>query len=136
MRIALVLALMCPTLAVTADAAVLCQKKSGAVFVRAAGKKKEKLLDLAQFGPLRSLDTPNQVRAKFFAGTACPGNDPNDSMVKVGNLCVDVDEASVWSTPSGGTQYGVVSANYPCAPTGNDCTAIFARSIRGVLPAR
>jgi hypothetical protein len=39
-------------LAVAADAAVLCQKRSGAVFARAACRKKEKALDLSQFGAL------------------------------------------------------------------------------------
>jgi formylglycine-generating enzyme required for sulfatase activity len=76
------------------------------------------------------------VRAKFFAGTACPGNDPADVMVRVGNVCIDVYEASVWSGPTGGTQYGVLSGNYPCNANGNDCTTIYARSVAGVLPSR
>jgi len=43
-------------------------------------------------------------------------------MVKVGPLCMDVYEASVWSTPTGGTQYGAMFDNYPCNNNGNDCT--------------
>jgi hypothetical protein len=39
-------------LAGAADGAVLCQKRSGAVLVRAACKKKETVLDLSQFGAL------------------------------------------------------------------------------------
>jgi hypothetical protein len=145
-------------------AAVLCQKKgSGVVVVRDACKRKEVPLDLAQFGaqgPVGapgasglpgapgapgaagvpgspgSPDTPDQVRAKFFAGTACPGNDAADVLVKVGNICVDVYEASVWSGPTGGTQYGVVSGDYPCNANGNDCTTIYARSVAGVVPSR
>ncbi len=141
------------------------KKGSGFVLVRDACKKKEVPLDLAQFGAqgpagvpgapgadgspgspgspgapgapgsAGSPDTPDQVRAKFFAGTACPGNDPADVMVKVGNVCVDVYEASVWSGLTGGTQYGVVSGNYPCNADGNDCTTIYARSVVGVVPS-
>ncbi|MFN8545085.1 MAG: SUMF1/EgtB/PvdO family nonheme iron enzyme [Candidatus Binatia bacterium] len=122
-------------LAASADAAVLCQKRSGAVFVRTDCKKKETAIDLTQFGAAPP-DTPDQVRAKFFAGSACSGADPQEVMVKVGNVCVDVYEASVWSTPTGGTQYGVAAADYPCGGDGNDCTGIFARSVPDVLPAR
>jgi hypothetical protein len=86
-------------------------------------------------GSSGSADTPDQVRAKFFAGTACPGNDPADVMVRVGNICVDVYKASVWSGPTGGTQYGVVTGDYPCDANGNDCTNIYARSVAGVLPS-
>jgi len=139
---------------VASHAAVLCQRKSSGVVVVRAGackKKTEVPLDLAQFGAQGapgspglpglqgapgSPDTPDQVRAKFFAGTACPGNDPADVMVRVGNICVDVYEASVWSGPTGGTQYGVVSGNYPCSANGNDCTNIYARSVAGVQPSR
>ena len=122
---------------VSAGAALLCKKKSGVVVVREACKKMETPLDLAQFGvmPPTPPDTPDQVRAKFFAGTACPGNDPDDVMVRVGNLCVDVYEASVWSTPTGGTQYGIETLGYPCGPNGNDCTSIYARSVAGVKPS-
>lgn len=38
------------TIAMPANAAVICQKKSGAMFVREACKKKETPVDLAQFG--------------------------------------------------------------------------------------
>ena len=61
-------------------------------------------------------------------GVACAGNDASDIMVRVGPLCVDKYEASVWSTASGGTQYGDGADDYPCADNGNDCTAIYARS--------
>jgi hypothetical protein len=125
-------------------APVLCKKKSGAVVVRdPACRKKEKALDLAQFGAVGpkgdkgdsgSPDTADQVRAKFFAGTACPGNDPADIMVKVGSICLDKYEASVWNA-SNSTQYGVSGADYPCDASGNDCAfllsdqRIFARSV-------
>ena len=78
-------------------------------------------------------------------GPAC-GNpaDPADVMVPVGDLCVDKYEASVWSAPFGGTQYGVNWAtDYPCGNgatgTGQTCaspgTSIFARSVAGVTPS-
>jgi hypothetical protein len=128
--------------------AVLCTKKSGVVVRRdAACKRKETQLDLTQFGALGpkgdpgspgspgSPDSADQVRAKFFTGTDCPGNDATDVMIRVGSICVDVFEASVWSTASGGTQFGVSSDDYPCNNNGNDCTAIFARSVAGVTPS-
>ena len=59
------------------------------------------------------------------------------TMVKVGPLCIDRYEASVWSRPNGGVQYGVASDDYPCADNGQDCKGkIFARSVPGVTPSR
>ncbi|MGH8583617.1 MAG: SUMF1/EgtB/PvdO family nonheme iron enzyme [Gammaproteobacteria bacterium] len=112
------------------------------VRANAACKRKETARDWSITGPpgpAGSPDTPDQVRDKFYTGTACVGNDLADEMVKVGAACVDVFEASVWSTPAGGTQFGATSDNYPCADNGNDCTgtkAIFARSVAGVTPSR
>jgi len=61
-------------------------------------------------------------------------------MIKVGPICVDVYEASVWSTPTGGRQYGASADDYPCDDNGNNCTnifaSIFARSVQGVTPSR
>ncbi len=73
-------------------------------------------------------------------GTPCAGNDAGDIMVRVGPLCVDKYEASVWSAADGGTQYGVAEDDYPCLDNGNDCTVgaanpIYARSEAGVIPA-
>ena len=66
--------------------------------------------------------------------------DPADIMVPVGPWCVDKYEASVWSTPTGGTQYGASSDNYPCSEDGQTCATgasnpIYARSVPGVLPS-
>jgi hypothetical protein len=72
-----------------------------------------------------------------------PG-DAGDIMVAVGDLCVDKYETSVWSTATGGTQYGINgAANYPCGNgatgTGQTCAAagtkIYARSVAGVKPS-
>lgn len=65
----------------------------------------------------------------------------SSDMVSVGGFCIDKYEASVWSTASGGTQYGATADDYPCSDTGNDCSQgaanpIYARSISGVNPAR
>jgi formylglycine-generating enzyme required for sulfatase activity len=89
--------------------------------------------------------TPDGVQDK--KGTSC--GDPN--MVKVGPICVDVYEASVWSMPPSngtpqGTQFGAtgdvtaINDNYPCSDNGNDCSAsatnpIFAASLPGVKPS-
>jgi Sulfatase-modifying factor enzyme 1 len=83
-------------------------------------------------GPAGSPDTADQVREKVFAGTACPGNGLDDSMVKVGPLCIDVYEASLWDSRTGGTQI----TQSACNDNGNDCTSFFARSVAGVGPAR
>lgn len=84
------------------------------------------------------LDTPDQVRDKFFTGTSCVGNSANDIMVKVGPLCVDKYEASVWSVFDGtGTQHGTAADDYPGTfpDTGNWTTPLYAVSKAGVLPS-
>ena len=65
-------------------------------------------------------------------GGTCPAD-----MVKVGSVCVDTYEASVWENPDGtGTQYGATADNYPCADTGNDCKdQMYAVSRAGVTPS-
>lgn len=93
----------------------------------------------AQQGPPDSPDTADQVRDKFYTGTSCMGNDVTDKMARVGATCVDVYKASVWSTPTGRTQFGVTVDDYPCSNNANDCTgatAIYARSEAGVMPSR
>jgi type II secretory pathway pseudopilin PulG len=78
------------------------------------------------------------------AGTApaCAGNGSGDTMVAAGAVCIDRYEVSVWSSPTGGTQYGASSDNYPaaCTDTGQGCKAgsageIYARSVPGVTPS-
>jgi formylglycine-generating enzyme required for sulfatase activity len=57
-------------------------------------------------------------------------------MVRVGQLCMDRYEASVWSSPTGGTQYGVDADDYPCNDQGHNCRGeIYARSVPGVRPS-
>lgn len=66
--------------------------------------------------------------------------DANDIMVAVGPWCVDKYEASVWSTATGGTQYGATTDDYVCNDNGQDCGVgaaypLYARSVSGVAPA-
>jgi formylglycine-generating enzyme required for sulfatase activity len=67
---------------------------------------------------------------------ACHGNDANDVMVPAGSVCIDRYEVSVWSSPTGGTQYGTDFADYPCNANGQDCDNIYARSVPGAQPSR
>jgi formylglycine-generating enzyme required for sulfatase activity len=62
----------------------------------------------------------------------CEGNSPDDVMVKVGSVCIDRYEASIWDAPTGGNQ---ITGAIPCNPNGQDCTNIYARSVAGVAPA-
>ncbi len=85
----------------------------------------------------------SQMAAFIIRAIKCAGNDTNDIMVKVGPVCVDRYEASVWSLPdgddSGGSQFGTSSDNYPCNDNGNDCSStnpIYARTEAGVTPSR
>jgi hypothetical protein len=82
-----------------------------------------------------SLDaTPLRTRA---AQGGCEATVPGTgAMVQVGPTCIDRYEASVWSSPTGGTQYGTTSDNYPCNDDGQDCDNIYARSVPGVIPSR
>ena len=70
----------------------------------------------------------------------CAGNSANDIMVKVGPLCVDKYEASVWSNADGtGIAYGVFSGQtyYPSSfpETGNWTAPLYAVSRAGVIPS-
>ena len=77
--------------------------------------------------------TPLRARA---AQGGCGPVAGTGAMVKVGSFCIDKYEVSVWSSPRGGTQYGVSSDNYPCKDNGQNCSNIYARSVAGVKPAR
>jgi hypothetical protein len=62
----------------------------------------------------------------------CEGNSPDDVMVKVGSVCIDRYEDSIWDAPTGGNQ---ITGTVPCSLNGQNCTNIYARSVAGVLPA-
>ena len=72
-------------------------------------------------------------------GDGCP-----PYMVRVGPICFDKYEASVWSKPPRsdgrprGVQYGVDGIDYPCSFDGNDCSGpnpIYAASVPAKIPA-
>jgi formylglycine-generating enzyme required for sulfatase activity len=76
------------------------------------------------------------LRTRAAQGGCAPTVAGTGAMVKVGSFCIDKYEASVWSSPRGGTQYGVSSDDYPCNDNGQNCSNIYARSVAGVKPAR
>jgi hypothetical protein len=68
---------------------------------------------------------PGATRLRCNEGLA-----PDDVMVRVGPICVDRYEASIWDARVGGNQ---ISGPIPCSPTGLGCAGkIFARSVPGV----
>jgi formylglycine-generating enzyme required for sulfatase activity len=91
----------------------------------------------------------SEVNANFSAlasaidalgsGSSCTGTSANDEVVKVGPLCVDKYEASVWSSPDGtGTQYGATADDYTAAgfpDNGNWTTPLYAVSMANVKPS-
>ena len=82
-----------------------------------------------------SLDaTPLRTRAS--QGDCQPTVAGTGVMIEVGPICIDKYEASVWSSPTGGKQYGTADDDYPCRDTGQDCFNIYARSVPGVTPSR
>ena len=60
-----------------------------------------------------------------------PTGAPDDEMVRVGGVCIDVYEASLWDAPTGGNQ---ITGAIPCSDDGQDCDNIWARSVAGVQP--
>ena len=74
---------------------------------------------------------------KYCAGKN-PTTSPNDVMVKVGPICVDKYEASVWSGPHGkGVQYSQGNPRFPATfpENGNWTVPLYATSKPGVGPA-
>ena len=62
----------------------------------------------------------------------CRGNSARDEMVRVGSVCIDRYENSIWTKPIGGTR---ITGRIPCAADGRDCRGvIFARSVARVAP--
>lgn len=106
----------------------------------AARPAKKKKKPKARRGPVGPAGPAGPPGAQGPAGTApaCQGNGNGDTMVTAGPICIDRYEVSVWSSPTGGTQYGVSSDDYPCNDNGQDCTganAIYARSVAGITPS-
>jgi hypothetical protein len=96
----------------------------------------------ANFAALR--DAISKLEDRFgIADSVLPGECPSD-MAKVGTLCVDRYEASIWSNPDGtGQQYGIVppGSAEPTFPdtfpqNGNWTEKLYAVSKPGLKPAR
>lgn len=96
------------------------------------------------FNAVKTAVDDNHARiAALEASSSCAGNSAGDVMVKVGPLCVDKYEASIWANPDGtGTQYGEPSAPfnltaYPAEfpANGNWTTRVYAVSKAGVFPS-
>ena len=69
----------------------------------------------------------------------CAGNGASDEMIRVGPLCVDKYEASVWEFPGGkGNLYPQSDPRYPSffPNNGNWTKPLYAASVRGQYPAR
>jgi formylglycine-generating enzyme required for sulfatase activity len=66
-----------------------------------------------------------------FAADCNEGLATGDVMVRVGSVCIDRYEASIWTARTGGTQ---ITGAIPCNVNGQDCTNIYARSVAGVAP--
>jgi formylglycine-generating enzyme required for sulfatase activity len=82
--------------------------------------------------------TPAMPDSAAVIDSRCKGNSSSDIMVRVGPLCVDKYEASVWSNPDGtGTQYPQGSPRYPATfpMNGNWTEPLYAVSKPGVSPA-
>ena len=61
----------------------------------------------------------------------CGGNS-RDAMVRVGSVCIDRYENSIWTRRTGGTR---ITGPIPCDADGQDCKGvIFARSVARVAP--
>lgn len=81
------------------------------------------------------------LQQRQISSLDCKGNDASDIMVRVGNVCVDKYEASVWDA-TGSSQ---ITGTLPCSVNGSNCSAtdntgadntnaIYARSVSGVTP--
>jgi formylglycine-generating enzyme required for sulfatase activity len=73
-----------------------------------------------------------------FDGLPCRGNGPKDVMVRVGPLCVDKYEASVWSERGGnGTRFPQGDPRFPATfpNNGNWTEPLYAASVKDTAPA-
>lgn len=82
------------------------------------------------------------IEAQIGGGNGnCTGADEADVMVRVGPLCVDKYESSIWDA-AGGTAAGAAQldgesaySGAGCEPNGAGCVGIYARSEAGVAPS-
>jgi len=99
------------------------------------------LLSVTWFLTLSAMPASSASAAGKAVGNSngCPVN-----MVRVGPLCVDKYEATVWSKPPArdgkprGTRFGVKGDDYPCSFNGSDCSGanpIYAVPWPGIKPS-
>ena len=69
--------------------------------------------------------------ASSWSADCNEGLAPGDVMVRVGSVCIDRYEASLWDARTGGSQ---ITGAIPCLENGQNCTNIYARSVAGVEP--
>lgn len=78
------------------------------------------------------------TRVSALESSDCVGSGPNDVLVRVGTLCVDKYEASIWSMPGGaGTAYGITSNDYPSSfpASGAWSAKLYAASVQTSVPS-
>jgi formylglycine-generating enzyme required for sulfatase activity len=78
------------------------------------------------------------TRPELLTGQRCRGNTPDDIMVRVGPLCVDKYEASVWTNSDGtGARYPSGNPRYPATfpVNGNWTEKLYAFSKKDVGPS-
>jgi len=96
---------------VSAEAAVWCEKKSGAVFIRTTCTKREKQIDLAAFGavgPKGDQGDPGPFPATLPSGKTLTGLYRADTYVNNGS-----GESSVFISPGIGFTYPLAAAPNP-----------------------
>ncbi len=107
---------------VSAEAAVWCEKKSGAVFIRTTCTKREKQIDLAAFGavgPKGDQGDPGPFPATLPSGKTLTGLYRADTYVNNGS-----GESSVFISPGIGFTYPLAAAPTPnVVPIGGPPTA-------------
>ena len=122
--------------------AALFQSRFGVCRLFKIGSASIALLTIALVLSLSVMPAPSASASgeALGGGNGCPVN-----MVRVGPLCVDKYEASVWSEPSSsdgkprGTRFGLTGDDYPCSFNGNDCSGahpIYAVSLPRRRPSR
>lgn len=91
-------------------------------------------------GPAGPVGPTGPPGAPAFVAECGQGLPPDDVMVKVGPVCVDKYEATLWDAPEGGRQLeSAAEIDAACPENGQpkgeaDCEDFYARSVAGVEP--
>lgn len=84
---------------------------------------------------------PGAKGAPGFEADCNAGLAPGDEMVRVGPICIDKYEASIWDAPVGGNKLDGAALDAACPDDGQargtaTCRSLYARSVAGESPAR